>query len=226
MKIICLLLYLPQFVGALQVETALFEVPVKSINEDIKTLQRKIKDQKAMCLTPPSTEWCDKNTVKHEGWNEDSDFGIAICGSTIWDRENHYNGLHLVEQELDVIALTFENCLIMLGLDIEELSKVEKEITKDLERIPSFKTINYPKLRDDNGNDIVMDEISNIFSSGEKMLEDFEKGNYKEMLFTFGKQIKHTFSLLFKKRNDETDHEEYGAIGWLSGKTMLNVSTM
>ena len=69
-----------------------------------------------------------------------------------------------------------------------------------------------------------MDEISNIFSSGEKMLEDFEKGNYKEMLFTFGKQIKHTFSLLFKKRSDERDHEEYGAIGWLSGKTMLNVS--
>ena len=42
MRIICLLLYLPQFVGALQVETALFEVPVKLINEDIKTLQKKI----------------------------------------------------------------------------------------------------------------------------------------------------------------------------------------
>ena len=32
-----------------------------------------------------------------------------------------------------------------------------------------------------------MDEIKDIFSSGEKMIEDFEKGNYADRLFTFSK---------------------------------------
>ena len=220
------ILFIPQVIVALNVETALFEVPIKSISKDITTLQNQIKNQMDKCLNPPSIEWCDKNAVSDEGWNEISDFGIAICDSTIWNRENHYNGLHLVEQELEVIALTFENCLIMLGIDIEELSKVEKEITKDLKRTPTFRTINHPKLVDDNGIQIAKDEINAIFSSGEKMIEDFEKGNYADMIFVFGKQLKHTMSLLFKSRNGEKNDDSSGAIGWLSGKTMLNVRTL
>ena len=219
------LFFIPHVIGV-NVETALFEVPVNSISKDIKTLQQKIKNQKDKCINPPSFEWCEKDAVRHEGWHSESDFGIAICDSTIWTRENHFNGLHLVEQELEVIALTFENCLITLGIDIEEFSKVEKDLQEDMKRIPTFRTINHPKLVDDNGFEIAKSEIIDIFSSGEKMIEDFEKGNYADVVFTFFKQLKQTITILFKKRDGETKIDPSGDIAWLYGNTMLNVSTL
>ena len=219
------LIFLPLNV-CLDIETALFEVPINGIGEEIKKLKDSIIYQKDKCLNPPSREWCDINAVKHEGWHAESDFGIAICDSTIWTRTNHYNGLAIVEQELDVITLTFEAVLISLEIDPDEIIRIEKEIAKDSNKTPTFRTINHPKLVDDNGFQVARDEIQDIFGSGEKMIQDFEDGNYADMIFTFFKQIKQTVSVLFNKREGENDTTTSDDIAWLSGNTMLNVSNI
>ena len=149
---------------SLDIETSLFEVPIKKIGEEIKKLKDTIIYQKDKCVNPPSMEWCDINAVKHEGWHAESDFGIAICGSTIWTRTNHYNGLAILEQELDVITLTFEAVLISLEIDPDEIIRIEKEIAKDSNKTPTFRTINHPKLVDDNGFQVARDEIQDIFA--------------------------------------------------------------
>ena len=79
---------------------------------------------------------------------------------------------------------------------------------------------------DDNGFQVARDEIQDIFGSGEKMIQDFEDGNYGDMIFTFFKQIKQTVSLLFNKREGENDTTTSDDIAWLSGNTMLNVSNI
>ena len=219
------LIFLPLNI-CLDIETALFEVPIKGIGEEIQKLKDIIKYQKDKCVNPPSMEWCDNNAVKHKGWHAESDFGIAICASTIWTRTNHYNGLAILEQELDVITLTFEAVLISLEIDTDEIISVEKEIAKDSKKTPTFRTINHPKLVDDNGFQVAKDEIQDIFGSGEKMIKDFEDGNYADMIFTFFKQIKQTVSLLFKKRDGENKIGTSDAIAWLYGNTMLNVSNI
>ena len=218
------LIFLPMNV-CLDIETALFEVPIKGIGEEIEKLKTIITEQKDKCLNPPSSEWCDLNAVKEEGWHAESDFGIAICGSTIWTRTNHYHGLTLVEQELDVITMTFEAVLISLDIDTEEIVQIEKELEEDIKKTPKFRTINHPKLVDDNGFQIAKEELEDIFESGEKMIQDFEDGNYADMVFTFFKQIKQTVGLLFKKRAGEANMGTSDTIAWLYGNTMLNVST-
>ena len=219
------LIFLPLNLG-LDIETSLFEVPIKGIGEEIKKLKDAVIYQKDKCLNPPSMEWCDINAVKHEGWHAESYFGIAICASTIWTRTNHYHGLAIVEQELDVITFTFEAVLISLGIDPDEIITVEKEIAKDSNKTPTFRTINHPKLVDDNGFQVAKDEIQDIFGSGEKMIQDFEDGNYADMIFTFFKQLKQTVSLVFEKREGENKIKTSGAIAWLYANTILNVSTI
>ena len=122
--------------------------------------------------------------------------------------------------------MLFEAVLISLEIDTDEIISVEKEIAKDSNKTPTFRTINHPKLVDDNGFQVARDEIQDIFGSGEKMIQDFEDGNYGDMIFTFFKQIKQTVSLLFNKREGENDTTTSDDIAWLSGNTMLNVSNI
>ena len=68
----------------LDIETSLFEVPIKKIGEEIKKLKDTIIYQKDKCVNPPSMEWCYNNAVKHKGWHAESilesQFALPLSG--------------------------------------------------------------------------------------------------------------------------------------------------